>query len=153
MIVEDEYCMEIILFEFLYKFLGKDFWVSYVFGSDSEWNKIFGFEVFESVDMLIVSVWWWLFLLDDMSWIWEFVSKGKLVIGICMVSYVFVFWSGDLFEGLDDWLEFDVEIFGGNYYGYYGNDLKLNVMIVWSEDVEEIGVGSFVSYMDVYEFE
>ena len=67
---------------------------------------------------------------SDLEKIRQYVARGKPVIGIRTASHAFSIKNKSLPEGFSDWPEFDAEVFGGNYHGHLGNQLKSTIKLV-----------------------
>jgi hypothetical protein len=63
----------------------------------------------------------------DLDHIRRFVATGKPVLGIRTASHAFSLRSGEAPEGVQQWPEFDAEVFGGNYHNHHGNQLRCTV--------------------------
>jgi type 1 glutamine amidotransferase len=128
-IAEDEYRTEVSLPMFAAKHLGENFRVSYAFGSDTERNRILSLEDLKDADAVLVSVRRRPLPAADIKLIQQFVRSGKPMIGIRTASHPFSIRTEQLEEGLMQWPEFDREVWGGNYVGHYGNELKANLQV------------------------
>jgi nicotinamidase-related amidase/type 1 glutamine amidotransferase len=129
MMAEDEYETERTLPIFASKYLGKDFRVSFVFGSDQERNLIPGLDVLNEADVLLVSVRRRVLRPEQMAIVRRFVEAGKPVVGIRTASHAFSLGQKPPPDGYVDWPEFDAQVFGGNYHGHHGNNSKSTVRI------------------------
>ena len=127
LIAEDEYLTEETLPKFAVSHLGRDFRVTTVFGSDQERNSIPGIEAVNDADVLLVSIRRRVLPSADMKIVRDFVESGKPVIGIRTASHAFSLRNKKPPEGFADWPEFDAQVFGGNYHGHHGNNLKSTV--------------------------
>lgn len=127
---EDEYRTEETLPKFALEHLGKEFKVSYVFGSDTDRGDIPGLDVLDEADVLLVSVRRRPIRPEQLSKIRQFVAAGKPVIGIRTASHAFCLRNDPPPEGLAEWREWDSEVFGGHYTNHYGNDLRSTVTVV-----------------------
>lgn len=125
---ESLYGTEKSLPEFASRYLGRDFRVSLVFASDDNRNHIPGLEAVKDADVLLVSARRRVLPIKEMRLIKDCVAAGKPVVGIRTASHAFSI-RKDPPEGLDDWPEFDAEVFGGNYKGHHANDLKSTVLV------------------------
>lgn len=148
MIGEDEYQTEETLPKYALEQLGKQYRVSYVFGSETERNDFPGLTELEDVDLLLVSVRRRLLPPEQMQWVKEYVASGRPLIGIRTASHAFAIRSGEVPSDVRDWPEFDQVVFGGNYHNHHGNDLKSTVMIPEAAKQHPILDG-----IDVSEFE
>jgi nicotinamidase-related amidase/type 1 glutamine amidotransferase len=127
---EDEYRTEVSLPKFAAENLGKEYRVSYVFGSDAERNSIPGLEVLDEADILVVSIRRRVLPEAQMQYVRDFIDAGKPVIGIRTASHAFSLREEAPGEGLVAWPEFDAQVFGGNYTGHHGNEVTSTVTIV-----------------------
>ncbi|QDT40561.1 Trehalose utilization [Gimesia alba] len=126
---EAEYETNQSLPEFAAKNLGKHFRVSMVFADDKDRNSIPGIEAIKDADVVLFSVRRRVLPKKAMQAIRDYVKAGKPVVGIRTASHAFSLRGKQPPEGLQDWPEFDAEVFGGNYHGHYANDLKSIVSI------------------------
>ena len=126
---EDEYQTEQTLPKFAAKHLGRDFRVSYVYGSEKERNSIAGIEILKDADVALISIRRRVLPPSQMQVFKEFVAAGKPVIGIRTASHAFSLRNEAPPEGLEDWPELDAQVYGGNYSNHYGNELKSTVRI------------------------
>ena len=120
---EDEYLTETTLPRFALKHLGRDFRVSFVWGSAKDRNLLPGIEVLDDADVMLVSVRRRLLPKAAMDVVRRFVARGKPVIGIRTASHAFCLRNAEPPEGLFDWSEFDPQVFGGSYTNHHGNTL------------------------------
>lgn len=123
LIAEDEYLTETTLPQFAAEFLGRDFRVTQVFGSETDRNSIPGIDVVREADVLLVSIRRRVLPTADLELVREFVRSGKPVVGIRTASHAFSLRNQEPPAGFSDWPEFDAEVFGGNYHGHHPNDL------------------------------
>lgn len=124
LVAEDEYETEDTLPPFAAKHLSKNFSVQVLYGSEAERHHIEGIQAIRSADAILVSVRRRALGTADMNLLQEFVSSGKPVIGIRTASHAFSLRGKPTPDGKAVWDEFDAEVFGGNYSGHYGNNLK-----------------------------
>jgi type 1 glutamine amidotransferase len=129
MIAEDEYKTEETLPQFASDQLGKDFRVSYVFGSDSERNEIPGLAAIDEADVLLVSVRRRVLPADDITRLKKFAAAGKPIIGIRTASHAFSIRDKSPPAHLAAWPEFDAQVFGGNYHGHHSNKVATQVRL------------------------
>lgn len=134
LIAEDEYLTEQSLPEFAASYLGRDFRVSTVFGSDSERHSLPGMDIVRDADVLLVSIRRRVLPTADLQLIRDHVKSGKPVIGIRTASHAFSLRNQKPEAGFSDWPEFDAEVFGGNYHGHHGNALKSHVTVAAGKD-------------------
>ena len=126
-IAEDGYDTDRTLPAFAAEHLGQEFRVTTVFGDSTERNSIHGLEVLEHADVMLLSVRRRVLPSDDMAHIRKFIESGKPVVGIRTASHAFSLGEKDPPEGLEDWSEFDRDVFGGNYHGHHRNSTKSSV--------------------------
>lgn len=126
---EAEYQTNESLPEFASKHLGKHFRVSTVFADEKDRNSIPGIEIINDADVVLFSVRRRVLPKKAMQAIRNYVKAGKPVVGIRTASHAFSLRGKQPPEGLQDWPEFDAEVFGGNYHGHYANDLKSIITI------------------------
>jgi type 1 glutamine amidotransferase/nicotinamidase-related amidase len=126
-VAEDEYETDRTLPQFAAQHLGRDFRVSFVYGSEEERHLIPGLTVLKDADVILISVRRRLLPTSAMKLVREFVAAGKPVVGIRTASHAFSVRKGEIPDGLADWPEFDAQVFGGNYHGHHGNALKSTV--------------------------
>jgi type 1 glutamine amidotransferase/nicotinamidase-related amidase len=128
-VAEDEYQTERTLPEFAAKNLGKEFRVSYVFGSDADRNDIPGLEVLDEADLAVVSVRRRTPRAEQLAAIRRFVEAGKPLVGIRTACHAFCIRNQTPAQGLAQWPEFDPQVLGGNYIGHHGNKLTATVRL------------------------
>jgi nicotinamidase-related amidase len=126
---EDEYQTERSLPQFALEHLGRDFRVSYVFGSDADRNDIPGLEVLNEADVVVISVRRRTPRADQLALVRKYVQAGKPVIGIRTACHAFCVRNQAPPAGCADWPEFDPQVFGGNYTNHYGNKLTATIRI------------------------
>ncbi len=132
---EDEYETEQTLPQFALEHLGKEFRVSYVFGSATDRGDIPGLEQIREADVLVVSVRRRPIRPEQLALVREYVRSGKPVVGIRTASHAFCLRNLPAPEGLADWPEWDAEVFGGHYTNHHGNQWKS--IVGWAEGVSE----------------
>jgi len=126
---EDEYQTERTLPPFALDQLGKDFRVSYVFGSGTDRNEIPGLEVLDEADVAVLSVRRRPLRTEQLELARKYVQAGKPVIGLRTASHAFCLRNQPPPAGCADWPEFDSQVFGGNYTNHYGNQLQTTIRI------------------------
>lgn len=130
LVAEDEYKTEESLPKFASQYLGRDYRVSFVFGSDTSRTDIPGIEVLDSADALLVSVRRRPLPAAQLDHVRKFVAAGKPVIGIRTASHAFAAPRGKpTDEGIDQWADFDQVVFGGNYTNHHANELQPTVTV------------------------
>ncbi len=126
---EDEYQTERTLPQFALDQLGRDFRVSYVFGSDTDRSGIPGLEVLNEADVAVLSVRRRTPPADQLALVRKYVQAGKPVVGIRTACHAFCLRNQPAPTGCADWPEFDPQVFGGNYTNHYGNKLAATIRI------------------------
>jgi nicotinamidase-related amidase/type 1 glutamine amidotransferase len=124
LIAEDEYETD--------RTLGPSFRVSLVYGDANRPNHLPGLEQIESANALVVSVRRRPLPKAELQMIRQFVRSGKPVIGIRTASHAFSLRDSQASPGLEQWPEFDREVFGGSYSNHYGADKK--PFVSWSSN-------------------
>jgi nicotinamidase-related amidase/type 1 glutamine amidotransferase len=131
LVAEDEYKTEESLPKFAAQYLGRDYRVSFVFGSETDRADIPGIEMLDQADALLVSVRRRPLRPEQLDHVRRFIAPGKPVIGIRTASHAFAPSKGSaLGEGIAQWSDFDQQVFGGNYTNHHSNDLQPRVTIV-----------------------
>jgi nicotinamidase-related amidase/type 1 glutamine amidotransferase len=118
---EDEYETNRTLPEFAVKYLGKQFRVSLIFGSDQQLHEIPGLDALDAADVAIISVRRRTLRPEQLAIVRRFVESGKPVVGIRTASHAFSQRDGATPEGHVAWPEFDAQVFGGHYTNHFGN--------------------------------
>lgn len=126
---EDEYQTERTLPRFALEQLGRDFRVSYVFGSDTDKNDIPGLEVLDEADVAVISVRRRTPRAEQLVRVRKYVQAGKPVVGIRTACHAFFIRNQAPPAGCAEWPEFDPQVFGGNYTGHHGNKLQPTIRI------------------------
>ncbi len=126
---EDEYQTERTLPKFALEQLGRDFRVSYVFGSDTDRNDIPGLEVLDEADVAVISVRRRTPRAEQLALVRKYVQAGKPVVGIRTACHAFFIRNQAPPAGCAEWPEFDPQVFGGNYTGHHGNKLQPTIRI------------------------
>ena len=129
MIGEDEYKTDETLVRWAKEQLARDFRVSFVFSEAANLNCFPGLDLLEEADALLVSVRRRPLPPADMSRIKSFIRSGKPVLGIRTASHAFCLRGKAPPEGLQDWEQFDAEVFGGSYTNHHGNQLVTKVSV------------------------
>lgn len=141
-IAEDEYATEETLPSFASSELGNDFQVSYVFAREDQRNDLPGIEILETADVALLSVRRRVLPPEQMTVIRNYIESGKPVLGIRTSSHAFALRNQSPPEALQDWPEFDAQVFGGNYSNHHGNSLKSLVQVVPKNHPLTAGLGS-----------
>ncbi|MHB1426903.1 MAG: ThuA domain-containing protein [Gemmataceae bacterium] len=126
-VAEPEYQTARTLPDFALKHLGKDFRVSYVFGSETDAHDLPGLDVLNGADLALVSVRRRAVPSKQMNIIHKFVGSGKPLVGIRTASHAFSLNGKKPPEGCAVWETFDPEVWGGHYTGHQGNGPKVEI--------------------------
>lgn len=121
LIAEDEYKTEETLVRWSKEHLAKDFRVSFVFSDAKNPNRLVGLDALADADAMLVSVRRRPLPAADLDRIRAFVASGKPVLGIRTASHAFSLRDATPSPGLDQWPEFDSQVFGGSYTNHHGN--------------------------------
>lgn len=120
---EKEYKTEVTLPLFAEAELGNDFRISYVLGNQDE-STLDGMNVLASADVALISVRRRPIPQPQLQALRDFVAAGKPVVGIRTSSHAFSLRGKEAPAGLATWEDFDAVVWGGNYHGHHGNELK-----------------------------
>ncbi|MGK0187906.1 MAG: type 1 glutamine amidotransferase/nicotinamidase-related amidase [Verrucomicrobiales bacterium] len=120
---EKEYKTEITLPKFAEAELGNDFRISYVLGNEGE-TTLDGINVLADADVALISVRRRPLPADQLQVLREFAAAGKPMVGIRTASHAFSLRDKQPPTGLATWDDFDATVWGGNYHGHHGNQLK-----------------------------
>ncbi len=134
LIAEHEYRTDETLPAFAEKYLNGKYRTSIVHADNLDPNMLVGIEKVKEADLLVVSVRRRTLPKDQLDLIRKYVADGKPVIGIRTANHAFCLRGSDPPEGRDQWLEFDQEVFGGNYTNHYGADLKTTYTITSKDE-------------------
>jgi nicotinamidase-related amidase/type 1 glutamine amidotransferase len=129
-IAESEYQTARTLPEFALKYLGKDFRVTTVFGSETNPNDLPGIEVLNEADVLLLSARRRALPSKEMDTIRRYIASGKPVVGIRTASHAFSLNGKKPPEGCATWETFDPDVFGGHYTGHHGAGPKVSIEVV-----------------------
>ncbi|HEX7380156.1 MAG TPA: ThuA domain-containing protein [Pirellulales bacterium] len=130
LVAEDEYKTAESLPKFAAQYLGRDYRVSFVFGSETDRGDIPGIEMLDQADALLVSARRRPLRPEQLDRVRRFVAAGKPLIGIRTASHAFAPPHGKpLDEGLAQWADFDQQVWGGNYVNHHANNLHPRVTI------------------------
>ena len=142
LVAEDEYKTEESLPKFAAKYLGRDYRVTFIFGSDASRHDIPGIDALDQADALLVSVRRRPLPAAQLDHVRRFVATGKPVVGIRTASHAFAPSAGKpLDEGLAQWADFDQQVFGGNYVNHHANDLQPRVTVAASGERHPVLAG------------
>ncbi|HET6882159.1 MAG TPA: ThuA domain-containing protein [Pirellulales bacterium] len=155
LVAEDEYKTEESLPKFAAQYLGRDYRVSFIFGSDTNRDDIPGIEALDQADALLVSVRRRPLPAAQLDHVRRFVAAGKPVVGIRTASHAFAPSKGSsLGDGLAQWADFDQQVFGGNYVNHHANDLQPRVTIAPGSEhhavLADIALKQYVSPGSLY---
>lgn len=117
---EREYRTNESLPKFAKEHLGDDFRVSFVWDDANDTNSLPGIDVITDADLLLVSVRRRTLPTDQLKFVRDHVAAGKPLAGIRTASHAFCLRGKDPQEGLENWTEFDQQVFGGNYTNHHG---------------------------------
>jgi type 1 glutamine amidotransferase/nicotinamidase-related amidase len=124
LMAEDEYKTEITLPPWSISHLGKQYRLRWIFGSETERHDIPGIDAVREADLLIVSVRRRPLPAKQLAAIRQFAQAGKPMLGIRTASHAFSVRQNTpsaTATELDQWPEFDRQVWGGNYQGHHGN--------------------------------
>ncbi len=155
LVAEDEYKTEESLPKFAAQYLGRDYRVSFIFGSDTDRADIPGIDMLDQADALLVSVRRRPLRSEQLEHVRRFVAAGKPVIGIRTANHAFAPSKGKpLAEGLAQWSDFDQQVWGGNYTNHHANDLHPRVTIAAGSEqhavLTNIALNEYVSPGSLY---
>ncbi len=126
-IAEPEYHTDRTLPKFALEELGKDFRVSFVFGSKGDAGDLPGLEAIQDADVLVVSVRRRPLKKEQMKLLRDFVAKGKPVLGIRTACHAFSLRGKKPEPGFETWESWDADVFGGNYVGHHGKHVAVSI--------------------------
>jgi nicotinamidase-related amidase len=118
---EREYRTHESLPKFAQEHLGDDFRVSYVWDDVNDTNNLPGIDVVADADLLLVSVRRRTLPPAQLKFVRDHVAAGKPLAGIRTASHAFCLRGKEPSEGLENWTEFDQQVFGGNYTNHHGD--------------------------------
>jgi nicotinamidase-related amidase len=117
---ESEYQSTKTLPVFAQQYLGKDFRVSLVHGSDLDGNDFHGLEALRDADLAMFAVRRRTPSESQLALIRKFIAAGKPVVGLRTSSHAFAPPKGKSPPaGHAEWVDFGKEIFGCNYTGHH----------------------------------
>ncbi len=126
---EKEYRTNESLPKFAKEHLSDDFRISFVWDDADDRNNLPGMEVVEDADVLLVSVRRRTLPTAQLKFVRDHVDAGKPVVGIRTASHAFCLRGKEPAAGLENWTEFDKQVFGGNYTNHHGNGPKTSVSL------------------------
>jgi nicotinamidase-related amidase/type 1 glutamine amidotransferase len=129
LIAEPEYKTNRTLPEFAAKELGKEFRVSFIFGSETDKAEIPGFEAIKDADVLLVSVRRKPLKPDQMKLIHDWVSSGKPVVGIRTACHAFSLRGKEPSPPLEVWESWDPDVFGGHYVNHHAKAVTTSISL------------------------
>jgi len=124
---EREYLTHRSLPGFAAHYLGHDFRVSFVWDDVNDRNNLPGIDVVADADILLVSVRRRTLPSRQLKYVRDFVASGKPVVGIRTASHAFCLRGKEPAEGLDNWSEFDSQVFGGHYTNHHGEGPQVGI--------------------------
>jgi type 1 glutamine amidotransferase len=92
-----------------------------VLADEQDKNNFPGLEALDTADVVVVSVRRRTPPTEQLARIRKYVDSGKPLIGIRTASHAFSLRNEPTPDGHAAWLEFDKEVWGGNYEGHHGN--------------------------------
>ena len=120
---EREYKTEESLPKFALEELGRDFKISLVFADAESRDTLPGVDVIADADVVLVSVRRRNLPKAQLDLFRNHVAAGKPLIGIRTASHAFHQNKDGAPDGLDEWRDFDAEVFGGNYHGHHSGEI------------------------------
>ncbi len=121
-IAEEEYGSHRTLPAFAHRHLGKAFRVVEHHVAEGDPNSVPGLVNLADADVVVISARRRGLRPEEMRSLRAFLAAGKPVIGIRTASHA---WEPkELIDGRDSWPEFDRDVFGIEYSGHFGNDLR-----------------------------
>ncbi len=124
---EPEYSTDKTLPKFAAKELGKEFRVAQVFGSATDKADLPGLEAIADADAILISVRRRALKPAQMKLLRDYVASGKPVLGIRTACHAFSLRGGKPQAGLETWESWDADVFGGNYVGHHGKEIKVAI--------------------------
>jgi len=123
------------------EFLEKDYPVRCLRAFAKSEESLAGLENLEPCDCLILFTRRLKIEGEPLEWVKRYATSGRPIIGLRTASH-----------GFQNWLAMDKEVFGGDYQGHYGNNLKPEVAIVETARQHPIldGVTPFTSEGSLY---
>ena len=128
LVAEREYQTRESLTDFAASRLG-EYRTTFVFEDAKDRNRLVGVEAVETADLLVISVRRRTLPTGQLARIRACIESGTPVIGIRTASHAFSLRNGQPEQGRAVWAEFDRQVFGGNYTGHHGNQLKTTVLV------------------------
>jgi nicotinamidase-related amidase/type 1 glutamine amidotransferase len=153
LIAEDEYKTESTLPEWSLKQLGKDFRIRLIFGSDQSRSTVPGLEAIRDADLLMVSARRRPLLKNELQLVRDFAASKRPMLGIRTANHAFSIRKGSVDPGVDQWPEFDAEVWGGSYTNHYGREIPSTIRPARSQDhplLKSWAIDSFVSAGSLY---
>ena len=151
---EQEYLTHKSLPKFAAHYLGQDFRVSFVWDDVDDRNNLPGIDVVADADILLVSVRRRTLPHRQLKYVRDFVACGKPVVGIRTASHAFCLRAKEPAEGLDNWSEFDSEVFGGHYTNHHGEGPQVALTVARSvaakEFLQDVAVNKLVGNGSLY---
>jgi len=92
-------------------------------------HEISGMEALTRADLVVVFARRRAFPAEQMSYLRDYLDRGKPLIGLRTASHAFDA-RGQGPKGHFEWPKFDPEVLGGNYNGHYGKDIEATITAV-----------------------
>lgn len=131
LIGEQEYDTKTTLPQFAKQYLEDKYDVSFVYANEEDPNSFDEIEQVREADILLLSVRRRTPPPAQLAIIRDYVESGRPVIGIRTASHAFSVRNQKVPEKHSQWLEWDRDVFGGNYSNHHGNDL--HAVVRWAE--------------------
>ena len=131
-IANDEYGSHRTLPRFAGRHLGREFRVVEHHVAADDPNSIPGLVALSDADVLVIAARRRGLKAQEMAALRAFVAAGKPVIGIRTASHA---WEPkEVIEGRESWPEFDQEVFGIEYGGHFGNEVRSELKVLPGAD-------------------
>jgi nicotinamidase-related amidase/type 1 glutamine amidotransferase len=126
---EQEYRTHESLSAFAKQHLGHNFRVSFVWDDAQDRNSLPGIDVVAQADLLLISVRRRTLPASQLQFVRDLISAGKPVLGIRTASHAFCLRNQEPADGLENWTEFDRQVFGGSYTNHHGAGPKTTIAV------------------------
>ena len=135
LVAEREYRTDESLAKFARTLRG--FRIRFVFADPKQRNTLPGVQTVKDADVLLISVRRRVLPPEQMRYIREHIRQGKPVVGIRTANHAFVL-RDEKPAALQDWPNWDAEIFGGSYSGHHGAGPEVRLTIAKGADSHPI---------------